>query len=82
MDITLLPQILSVFVHRSDILGNEPFSTLSTNSGFLVVSHVLLEAAYRIRVFGTAVRILLALISRYIKFLLEDLLGVLVLPTW
>ena len=68
MVIALLSFRFWVFVHRSDILGNESFSAHPT--GLLLVSHVLLEAADRIRVFGTALRILLALISRDLEFLL------------
>ena len=70
MVIALLSQRFWVFVHRSDILGNESLPTLRADSCFLIMSHVLLEATYRVRMFGTALRILLALISRYLQFLL------------
>jgi hypothetical protein len=70
MMITLLSLKFWVFVHRSDILGNEPFPTLPATASLLVVFHVLLEAAYRVRVFSAALRILLTLISRDLEFVL------------
>ena len=82
MIIILLSLRFWVFVHSSDILGNESFPTLPATAGLLIVSHVLLEAAYRIRELSSTFCILLALISCYFEFLLQDLLGRLVLPTW